>query len=94
MAHPIRLGVRDAAMEEGVIRELRDAGLGGIEVYHSDHAAADVARYGAIAKRYGMAVTGGSDFHGDAKPDVELGRGRRGNLDIPKSVLEQLRNPA
>ena len=94
VAHPIRLGVRDAAVEEAVIRELRDAGLGGIEVYHSDHAPADVARYGAIAKKYQMAVTGGSDFHGDAKPDVELGRGRRGNLDIPRSVLEQLRNPA
>jgi len=91
IAHPIRLGVRDAAAEEALIRDLRDAGLGGIEVYHSDHAAADVQRYAGLAKKYDLAVTGGSDFHGDAKPDVELGRGRRGNLDVPKSVLDALR---
>ena len=92
IAHPIRLGVRDPAAEEALIRELRDAGIPGIEVYHSDHRPADVERYAGIAKKYDMAVTGGSDFHGDAKPDIELGRGRRGNLDIPKSVLDALRN--
>jgi predicted metal-dependent phosphoesterase TrpH len=91
LAHPIRLGVRDAAAEEALIRELRAAGLGGIEVYHSDHAPGDVKRYAAIAKKYDLAVTGGSDFHGDAKPDVVLGTGRNGNLDIPRSVLEALR---
>jgi hypothetical protein len=44
-----------------------------------------------IAKKYDLAVTGGSDFHGDAKPQVALGTGRNGNLDIPKSVLDTLR---
>lgn len=91
LAHPIRLGIRDAAAEEALVKELRDAGLGGIEVYHSDHAPGDVARYAAIAKKYDLAVTGGSDFHGDAKPDVALGTGRNRNLDIPRSVLEVLR---
>ncbi len=91
LAHPIRLGVRDAVAEESLIRELRDAGLKGIEVYHSDHGPADMQRYAAIAKKYDLAVTGGSDFHGDAKPDIDLGTGRNGNLEIPKSVLEELR---
>ncbi len=94
LAHPVRLGMRDAAAEEALIRELRDAGLRGIEVYHSDHAPGDVKRYAAIAKKYDLAVTGGSDFHGDAKPDVVLGTGRNGNLDIPRSVLEALRDKA
>jgi 3',5'-nucleoside bisphosphate phosphatase len=92
LAHPVRLGVRDAAAEESLIRELRDAGLGGIEVYHSDHGPADIQRYAALAKKYDLAVTGGSDFHGDVKPDVALGTGRNGNLDIPKAVLEELRS--
>jgi predicted metal-dependent phosphoesterase TrpH len=91
VAHPIRLGVRDAASEEALIRELQDAGLRGIEVYHSDHGPADVRRYAGIAKKYGLAVTGGSDFHGDAKPEVALGTGRNANLDVPRSVLELLR---
>ena len=52
VAHPIRLGVRDpAAAEEALVKELRDVGLGGIEVYHSDHAPGDVARYAAIPGR-------------------------------------------
>lgn len=91
LAHPIRLGVRNAEAEATLIRELKEAGLGGIEVYHSDHAPRDIERYAALAKRYGLAITGGSDFHGDVKPDVELGTGRGGNLSVSKSVLENLR---
>jgi predicted metal-dependent phosphoesterase TrpH len=91
LAHPIRLGVRDVAAEDVLIGELREAGLGGIEVYHSDHGPADRDRYARIAKKYGLAVTGGSDFHGDAKPEVALGTGRNGKLNVPRSVLEALR---
>ena len=90
-AHPIRLGIRDATAEEQFIRKLCDSGIGGIEVYHSDHGPQDVARYAALAAKYNLAVTGGSDFHGDIKPDIELGTGRQENLDIPNSVLENLR---
>lgn len=92
LAHPIRLGIRDPASEEGVIRELRDRGLRGIEVFHSDQNDSDQRRYGEVARRLGLAITGGSDFHGDAKPRVELGSGINGSLDIPKRVLEELRS--
>jgi predicted metal-dependent phosphoesterase TrpH len=91
LAHPIRLGIQDAAAEDAFIQELRDGGLRGIEVYHSDHGPADVLRYAAIAKKYDLAVTGGSDFHGDAKPAVALGCGRNGNLNIPRTLLDVLR---
>ena len=39
-------------------------GLGGIEAFHPDHTDADIARYVALAQRLGLAVTGGSDYHG------------------------------
>ncbi len=91
LAHPIRLGIRDVAAEEVLISEMREVGVGGLEVYHSDHGPADLARYARIAKKYGFAVTGGSDFHGDAKPEVALGTGRNASLNIPKSVLDTLR---
>ena len=42
-----------------------DQGAQGIEVYHSDHDAADEARYLKLAEEHGLIVTGGSDFHGE-----------------------------
>ena len=92
LAHPIRLGFRDSATEEKFISELCDGGLGGIEVFHSDHRPQDMERYAGIARKYNLAVTGGSDFHGEAKPQISLGTGYDGNLNIPRSVLENLRN--
>jgi 3',5'-nucleoside bisphosphate phosphatase len=91
LAHPIRLGYRDPEAEEQFIGGLRDAGLRGIEVFHSDHRPADMERYGAIARKYNLAISGGSDFHGGVKPQISLGTGFHGNLNIPKSVLEGLR---
>lgn len=86
LAHPIRLGVTDHKREEKLIWDLRDAGLGGLEVYHSDHDQNDVDRYARLAKRLDLAVTGGSDFHGTAKPNIALG-----SVKVPSSVLENLR---
>ena len=91
LAHPVRLGVRDPASEELLIGKMREAGLGGIEVYHSDHSDSDQVRYLDMARKFGIAVTGGSDFHGDVKPGVALGTGINGALNIPKSVLNELR---
>ena len=91
LAHPIRLGFRDPEAEEALIAEMRDAGLRGIEVYHSDHDPEDMEHYAGIARKYNLAVTGGSDFHGDAKPQIALGTGWKCNLNIPKAILEQLR---
>jgi 3',5'-nucleoside bisphosphate phosphatase len=92
LAHPIRLGMRDLNAEETFIRQLRDAGLRGIEVFHSDHRPADMERYGGIARKYNLLVTGGSDFHGDVKPQISLGTGYQGNLNIPITVLNDLRS--
>jgi predicted metal-dependent phosphoesterase TrpH len=91
LAHPIRLGRRVPAQEEDMIRQMAKMGLQAIEVYHSDHAERDVERYQRIARRYDLAVTGGSDFHGDNKPGVALGSGRNGNVVVPNKVLDRLR---
>lgn len=92
LAHPVRLGIRNPAREAEVIAELRDAGLRGIEAYHSDHSLSDVTRYLELAKKLGLAVSGGSDFHGSAKPRVMLGTGIGRNLSVPRRVLTDLRN--
>jgi predicted metal-dependent phosphoesterase TrpH len=92
LAHPIRLGFRADDAEEKFIGDLRERGLHGIEVFHSDHGPTDVERYAGIARKYNLAVSGGSDFHGDVKPQISLGTGHNGNLRIPKSVLDNLRS--
>jgi hypothetical protein len=91
LAHPGRLNIRAPEIEQYFISGLRDAGLRGLEVFHSDHQRPDVERYERLAKKYGLAMSGGSDFHGDAKPRVSLGTGVDGNVEVPKSILEKLR---
>ena len=62
----------------------------GIEVYYSSHSQSDSLHLREIASRLGLGSTGGSDFHGANKPDIELGRGT-GNLRVPVMLLENLR---
>ncbi|MDQ6665568.1 MAG: PHP domain-containing protein [Acidobacteriota bacterium] len=91
IAHPIRLARNDYLKVDELVREMKDFGLRGLEVYHSDHKPADVEHYRALAGRFGLVATGGSDFHGANKPNIRLGKGINGNLDIPATVLEKLR---
>jgi hypothetical protein len=90
MAHPIRLGKRKAADEEALVAEAVELGLAGLEVIHSDHTVADVERYRGYAARYGLIETGGSDYHGGNKPDIDLGTGRRGNVAVPDEFFVRL----
>lgn len=87
LAHPIRVKGDVPAL----MGELCDAGMNAIEAYHSDHTPADTAGYLELAKRYGVQVTGGSDFHGAVKPGVQLGRGCDDNLRIPEDLVDRLR---
>lgn len=92
LAHPT--WVKDTA--EGLFRlcdHLKGAGLMGIEVHYSTHKPSQTSRYLDIARRLGLLVTGGSDFHGITKPDIEVGVGR-GGLKVPSKLLEPLRKAA
>lgn len=62
LAHPGLL------RRDELIPELAEAGLGAVEAYHSDHDPRAEARYLQVAARHGLAVSGGSDFHGDDHP--------------------------
>lgn len=93
LAHPIRLN-RFGREEEDLIRQMAKMGLQAIEAWHSDQTSRHRERYEFLATRYRLAVTGGSDFHGDNKPGVELGTGRGNNVAVPKKVLERLRSLA
>lgn len=88
IAHPYSWEPDYKALEEK-LHDLRDAGLGGIEAYYSEHSPEQTIEYLRIAKRLGLIVTGGSDYHGIAKPGISLGYGR-GNLSVPDTLLEPL----
>jgi predicted metal-dependent phosphoesterase TrpH len=88
LAHPSTMGLGPRALGEAVAG-LKAAGLGGIEAYYSEHTADQQAQYIRLANELGLAVTGGSDFHGDANPAVRLGVGF-GSLKVPDSLLAGL----
>ena len=90
LPHPGRVTAVPNVLEQEVT-QMRNAGLRGIEVYHSDHSPSDSAFYLDLAGRLGLAATGGSDFHGAAKPRIALGTGIDGNLHVPHSILAELR---
>ena len=87
LAHPVRVN----GDVPGLMPELCEAGLNAIEAYHSDHGPHEVELYLELAKKYGLLVTGGSDFHGAVKPNVRLGTGSDGNLCVPRDVIERMR---
>jgi predicted metal-dependent phosphoesterase TrpH len=87
LAHPVRV-MGDVP---SILPELCNAGLNAIEAYHSDHGPREVELYAGLAEKYGLLVTGGSDFHGAVKPGVRLGTGCNGNLRVPVEALERMK---
>jgi hypothetical protein len=73
---------------EGQIRQFQEQGLDGLEVRHPSHAPSMEQRLTRIAERLGMAISGGSDWHGD----TELGHAHAplGGMRVPAEWLEQL----
>ena len=86
LAHPFALGLNYTQIEE-LVRELMDDGLDGIEVYYSEHDDAATKGFLEIAQRLGLLISGGSDFHGDVKPNIRLGKGK-GGLHVPTELLD------
>lgn len=89
LAHPLLYHLTDEKLTE-LIRTLKKAGLVGIEAYYSTHNAMDESYVLRLARIQGLAVSGGSDFHGSNKPTISIGTGR-GNLKISYDVLKHLR---
>jgi len=76
LAHPVHLDYANSAQLERLVRGLVDSGIDGIEVAHSDHSEFQTRTYLQLARRLGLPATGGSDYHGAAKPHVQIGRPR------------------
>lgn len=85
--HLIRLG--DEELEK-FLSELIPCGLKGIEGYYTEYTQEMQDKYQLLAKKLGLAISGGTDFHAKMKPHISIGTGL-GNMHIPYSVLENIR---
>ncbi|MCL2565542.1 MAG: PHP domain-containing protein [Defluviitaleaceae bacterium] len=90
LAHPIQYRL-DYIREGNMLKELKSYGLSGIEAIYSVNSLEDTKRYIELAKKYSLLITGGSDFHGEIKPGLDLGTGY-GDLKVNYSVLEKLKS--
>jgi len=88
IAHPFTWELDEAALEAG-LRELKAAGLMGIEAVYSEYNPEQTVTLLRLAKKLDLLTTGGSDYHGLAKPDIALGKGF-GALCVPDSYLPPL----
>lgn len=89
LAHPMLWKGPPGWLDTQVAR-LKDCGLNAIEAWHSEHSEADVRACLALAKRFDLGISGGSDYHGGNKPSICLGTGY-GKLRVGMDVLESLR---
>jgi predicted metal-dependent phosphoesterase TrpH len=90
LAHPFTLKFASPDELRRIVSALKDQGLGGMECLYSEHTAEQTRRYSALAAELGLAVTGGTDFHGKNKEGVDLLTGY-GSLRIPYRLLEGLK---
>ncbi|THJ20610.1 MAG: PHP domain-containing protein [Nitrospira sp. CG24D] len=90
LAHPTWVKTTEGTLTD-LARQLKEQGLDGVEVHYSTHTPRQTRTYLSLAKQLGLLVTGGSDFHGMTKPDIEVGTGK-GSLHVPDHLLPKLKD--
>jgi len=88
LAHPQTLSLGEEELND-LLGRLASLGLAGVEAYYYSHSDEETAYYVTLAEKYGLIVTGGSDFHGPGMIDSRLGVGR-GNMNVPRSIADRL----
>ncbi len=89
LAHPVLYHMSSQRLDK-LVSILKDMGLQGLEAVYSTYNSADEREMRALASKYDLCISGGSDFHGNAKPGQDLAVGY-GNLVIPKDILDNIK---
>lgn len=89
LAHPILYHLGKEQMNE-LLEHCCLAGLDGIEATYSTYKPADEREIKSIAKERNLLLSGGSDYHGENKPNIQLGTGL-GHLFVPEEYLDKLK---
>ena len=87
LAHPFLNLTEEELM--AFLPSAKDCGLAGIECYYSLNDEAKTEKSFEIANIFDLLPSGGSDFHGNNKPDIQLGFGK-GNLNIPYAYAQAI----
>lgn len=90
LAHPYSLELEDSTEFSDLLEFLVKTGLKGIEAYYPKHSPQQTKHFLDISSKFGLAVTGGTDFHGANKPEIEMGQ-FPGGFQLPYSLLESLK---
>lgn len=88
LAHPL-LSLNEEELRQ-FLPEAKKAGLDAMETMYSKYDTTETALAKSLAAAHGLLESGGSDFHGKTKPDIQIGTGR-GNLCIDGGLLEKLK---
>jgi len=89
LAHPpLSTGVDAPGGIEAFVERLLPHGLDGLEIWHPGHKPGTIRRLRRLAREHELLETGGSDFHGEERPGIEIGRGRAGAMHIGRPIYE------
>ncbi len=88
VAHPLSLRLEPRKLDQAV-QEMAAEGIAGLEAVYGRYTPTEREMLSALARRHDLVVTGGSDYHGTYKPDLQVGIGR-GDLVVPADVLVNL----
>lgn len=89
LAHPVLYHMSDARLDK-LTASLKEIGLMGLEAVYSTYSSSEERQMRALAAKYGLCISGGSDFHGNAKPGLDLATGY-GKLFIPEELLTRIK---
>lgn len=80
------------AEQEQHIKYLHEMGLDGMEAYYPSYSEDDRAFAHYLIEKYNLLPTGGTDFHGENRPSVELGTGTNNNMNVPDKFYTNICN--
>lgn len=89
LAHPTLYRLSDNNLSS-LLQVLKEEGLDAIESIYSLYSKEQENKIRSLAHHFNLLITGGSDFHGTNKKDIDMGAGK-GNLKIPYGILEDLK---
>ncbi|MDO4284900.1 MAG: Cof-type HAD-IIB family hydrolase [Eubacteriales bacterium] len=89
LAHPLQYHLTPGELDT-LVSSLKNEGLMGIEVYYCTHTLQQQGEILALADKYGLLASGGSDFHGANKPNLDMGNGY-GSLFVSEHLLTQMK---
>jgi len=85
IAHPYRYNLQNTISFLDKLR--KDKIIDGVEIYHSSHTDEEISTLKEYCRTNNLLMSGGSDFHGEKKPNIKMGVGY-GNMRVKKEIID------